>query len=174
MKVILKNMIPNYLCNDESSDIKYFKQFNVYETINIKKYICDKLNNCIQEYNRNEEIRICKIENTIPQINMKSAKIINTIQSISLEGQYLSGKKLIVTGCICLNLLITYYICCNKFTDIVEVNISFSTFIIIPKDTCEEEEINLSYIIEDVSAAYLSKGKVIVSVTLLLQYLDEY
>ena len=50
----------------------------------------------------------------------------------------------------------------------------FSTFIIIPKDICNKEVVNLRYMIEDLSIVYLENDKVIISITPLIQYIDEY
>ncbi|MCR8746288.1 hypothetical protein [Romboutsia lituseburensis] len=179
MKVDLQKMVSSFSCPEELEALRYFKQFNVYETVNLNidayKKGNDRNNLYRNSYYNNQEIRISKIESTIPSLNIVSTKIINTMEGTSLEGQHLTGKKLVVLGEISLSLLVTYYINCNKCNNIVkEVKIPFSTFIVIPKDTCNEEIVNLRYLIEDISTAPLDNSKAIVSITLLIQYLEEH
>lgn len=166
MKVNIDKMNCNLSCFEELSPLKYFKQFNVYQDVTL--------------YTKN--ITICNIENTTPTIEVCSIKIIDTkiiktMQGTSLEGQNLSGKKLIIVGNINLSLILYYHINYKRNknqtkNDIVKVNIPFSTFIIIPNDTCDSNKINLRYLIEDVTVTNLSIDKIFVSVTMLIQYID--
>lgn len=48
----------------------------------------------------------------------------------------------------------------------------FSTVIVIPEDICTTNTINLRYLIEDISVAKISLNQVLVSVTMLIQYID--
>lgn len=169
MKINLQKIVSDFSSPEELENFMYFKQLNVYETISFNNNVY-KMSYCT-----NQELDIYKIEYTIPTVDIISTKIIKTMEGTSLEGQHLTGKKLVVIGEINLSLLLTYHIGCNKCnTTIKDVNIPFSTFIIIPKDTCNEDVINLRYLIEDVSSGYLGNSKTIVSVTLLIQYLEEY
>jgi hypothetical protein len=168
MDVNIDKMNCNLSCFEELSPLKYFKQFNVYQDVAL--------------YTKN--ITICNIESTTPNIEVCSTKIIDTkiiktMQGTSLEGQHLSGKKLIIVGTVNLSLVLEYYVNCKRSkglnkSDILKVSIPFSTFIIIPKETCDQEPVNLKYLIEDVTVTNISTDKVFVSVTMLMQYIDEY
>lgn len=168
MKVNLEKMIYNILYPDELEDMNYFKQFNLYKTIEYRNYM-NKI------FCNDEVIKICKVETTAPTLKIISTKIINTIEGTSLEGQHLSGKKLIIIGEIGLKVILTYSVNCGRCKNAVtDVKIPFSTFIIIPKDNYCDDEINLRYLIEDSSTAYIGKGKALVSITILMQYLDTH
>lgn len=170
MNINLKEIIPMYCYPKEIDELNCFSQFNIYETIDYKNDVYKSINN-LYEY----DFKVCKIENTSPNLNIISTKIINTMEGTSIDGQHLTGKKLIIIGELELSLVLTYYTTCNKYNKIIkEVRIPFSTFIIIPKDIYNLENINLRYLIEDISTAQLCNTKSIVSATLLIQYADEY
>ena len=138
-------------------EIKYFKQFNVYETLQFPyKHI-------------NLQIPI----EAITKLDIKSTKIIDTFQGTSIEGQYLTGKKLIVLGTLNIKLLIPYWDCKPKIR-LQYMNLPFSTFIIVPKEICEDQPINLKYLIEDSTAKAITTHSILVSETILLQFVDEY
>lgn len=177
MKVNLQKIVPNFSCNKDTPN--YIKQINVYETIeyNINSY------KSLYSYNTSvcgtncgySNSIIYNIEHTCPMLNIISTNIIDTIEGSSLECQYLTGKKLIIIGEIDLSLIITYnkvYNLCDTF--LRKVKIPFSTFIIIPKSICDIETINLKYLVEDVSIVELCLDKILVSITLLFQYIDKY
>lgn len=163
MEVNLDKMICKVSSSDDLASLKYYKQFIVDENIQF---------NC-------RNLRICKIKVTLPEIKIVSAKTIKTPKGTSLEGQYLSGKKLIVVGTLDFSLVIDSYPSNRKTymvnKEIVEkVKIPFSTFIVIPNDKNCENKINLRYLIEDVSAVVLCYDKVFVTTSIFLQYMDEY
>lgn len=176
MNVNLQKMVSTYCYPEELGELEYFTQFNVYETIDYKNDILKDIKKtydliCFCE----RDLDICRIGHTSPGLNIISTKIINTIEGTSIEGQHLTGKKLVVIGELELSLIIYYCIDCDGYNQIVkDISIPFSTFIIIPKDICDLGDINLRYLIEDVSLAYLCTTKVLVSSTLLIQYADEY
>lgn len=165
MDVNIDKMTCNLSCIEELSPLKYFKQFNVYQSVLL--------------YNRNSNIY--SVETTVPCIEVYSTKmidtkIIETIKGTSLEGQHLSGKKLIIVGNINMSLIVSYYKkkkITNK-NNVVKIKIPFSTFIIMPKEMYDIQRINLRYLIEDATVIKLSYNKVFVSVTVLIQYIDEY
>ncbi|MGL4570420.1 MAG: hypothetical protein ACRCVJ_05100 [Clostridium sp.] len=138
-------------------DIKYFKQFNVYKTINIS-------NLCISKKE--------KIE-AISNLNIISVKVIHTFEGTSIEGQHLTGKKLIILGNVIFKIIIPY---CKKsnMNPIKKIKVDFSTFIVVPKDMCEDQLIKLKYFIEDSTATIISKSKMLISSTILLQFVEEY
>jgi len=175
MNIDLQKMVPSLSCSSSIGELKYFKQLNIYETINCKSYVYHENNLCDEIYNDNRKIEICKVESTTPILNIVSSKIIGTIEGTSVEGQHLTGKKLVIVGELNLSLIITYSIRgdrCKK--TVAKLKIPFSTFIIIPQNICNDDKVYLRYLIEDVSIANLGKGKAMVSITTLIQYLDEY
>ena len=171
MKVNLRKNVNISLCLEKN---EFFKQFNIYETIDCNEFIYRKefFGN---RYNMvKHRLMISKADATTPILEIKFAKLLDTIEGTSLEGQHLSGKKLILVGKVNFKLIICYYYE-NKFKySIKNINIPFSTFIIIPKDTCMRDSVNLIYEIEDLSIVYLCKNKIFISVTPLIEYLDEY
>lgn len=97
MKVILEKMDCKLSCFEELGSLEYFKQFNIYQNIHLS----------------NKNSSILNIENTNPKIELCSTKIIDTkitetIKGTSLEGQYLSGKNLIIVGNINMSLILEY------------------------------------------------------------------
>lgn len=171
MKINLKKVIYSDIFLNK---LEFFKQFNIYKTIDCKEYIYYKkylFNKC---YMFKEKLKLCSIEGTNPIINIDHVNIIDTIEGTSIEGQHLTGKKLIIIGSINFSLVCLYkYLNQDKYK-VKNVLLPFSTFIIIPKDICKSEVVNLRYIIEDVTIAYLEDDKVIASITPLIQYIDEY
>ncbi|RDY28496.1 hypothetical protein CHL78_004735 [Romboutsia weinsteinii] len=168
MKVSLKKMICNTSCLEELSPLQYFSQFNVYQNIQLN----------------NKNMNISNIENTIPKIQMHSTKIIDatmteTIEGTSLEGQCLSGRNLLLVGSLNASLILSYNTKNKKSKDpkkrdVVDVDIPFSTFIVIPQDIYDCNNINLRYLIEDTTVVKLTSNLVLVSVTMIVQYLDEH
>jgi hypothetical protein len=136
---------------------KYYKQVNIYENIDLN-------NRCISNH---------QIQAAVVDFKVETKKIIDTIEGTSLEGQVLTGKKLLIIGN--LNTKIFIKVCSyHKNGFWIEKCIPFSTFIIIPKDICEEDPIHIKYTIEDITAMIITCGKLFVSITLLLEYQDEY
>lgn len=171
MKVNLRKAINMCSCLE---NIEFFKQFNIYQTIDCDEFIYRK------EFFGNRynivkhRLMISKVDATTPILEIQMAKLVDTIEGTSLEGQHLSGKKLILVGKIEFNIIVQYdYINKCKY-NIKNIKIPFSTFIIIPKDICKRDSVNLIYEIEDISLVYLSKNKVLISITPLIQYIDEY
>ncbi|MEG0295196.1 MAG: hypothetical protein RR620_00675 [Clostridium sp.] len=174
MKVNLQKMISSLSYSDELDDLDSFNQFNISGSLIFRKIICKPIYIKNRKYIIKTLAEICKVEPTYPDMNILSTKIIGTIEGTSLEGQHLTGKKLIIVGELNLNLIITYDIGCKKFKrDIRNITIPFNTFIVIAKDTDELANINLKYLIEDVTAILISEERILVSISLLMQYLDK-
>ena len=162
MEFNVDQMVCKLSCPGELSGITYFKQFNIYDNI-----LLDDINRCIND-----------IDVTIPKVDIYFVKVIDTKKGVSLEGQYLSGKKLIVLGNIFLNLVINYYADsrknnCKTVSEVVNVCLPFSEFIIVPNKLYDCKEISIRYLIEDVTTRNLCDKKIFISVTMLIQYLDE-
>ncbi|CDH91422.1 conserved hypothetical protein [Clostridium botulinum B str. Eklund 17B (NRP)] len=108
------------------------------------------------------------------KLKINCAKIINTIEGKSLEGQYLSGKKLIIIGKVCTELFVVSVN--NNYSNChyIEREIPFSTFIILPRDVCDEEDIHLEYFIEDISTVNVTSQKLLLSVTFLIEFKEDF
>lgn len=151
----LKKIITRYITSPLDFHDKYFTQF----IINDSKVVHPKL---ISDYFYNGCTYDLKINN---------GKFINTIKGTSIEGQCLTGKKLALVGTF--NLSIIYkYKKDIKNCHIINKVIPFSTFIIIPKEICENNIIEIEYYIEDVDVVAICKNKLFISVMLLLKYND--
>lgn len=166
MEVNFKKMNCKLSCFEEMPPLEYFKQLNIYQNLHIN----------------NKNLDISNIENTSPNVEVYSTKIIDSkvtesIKGTSLEGQHLSGKNLIIVGNTNMSLILE---CTSKGKksknikkrEIINFNMPFSTFIVIPDDICKTKTIDLRYLIEDINIAKVSKNQVLVSLTMLIQYID--
>lgn len=171
MKINLKRIIYDELFLNQ---LEFFKQFNIYKTIDCKEYICNKRKIRNNFFLFKERLKLCSFEGTNPVINIEYVKIIDTIEGTSIEGQHLTGKKLIIIGEISFSLICFYRYLNKDEHKIKNISLPFSTFIIIPRDICNSEVVNLRYMIEDFTIEYLEDDKIIVSITPLIQYIDEY
>lgn len=165
MELDLEKMTYNISCFPELNSIKYFNQINIFENIQLD----------------DRRYKIGKVENTMPSVEIQLAKISNkkiieTMKGVSLEGEHLSGKKIFVVGSLSMNLILNYQQAEKNRVknNILSVDIPFSTSIVIPNDICENDKVNLRYLVEDVSVIYITQSKLLVSITMLIQYLDEY
>lgn len=168
MEVKLEKMNCKLSCFEELAPLEYFKQLNIYQNLHFNS----------------KNLDISNINHTNPKIEVHSTKIIDTkitesIKGKSLEGQYLSGKNLIIVGNINMDLILEYFAKTKKAKgvkkrEVINFNMPFSTFIVIPEDTCDIEIINLRYLIEDITVTKISLNQVLVSITILIQYIDEY
>lgn len=180
MKVNLQKIVPNFSFYKDTDGSNYFKQLNIYETVqyntNVHKSVYSYgYSQCIC----NSKFECCSsnircIEHTWPLLSIASANVVDTVEGVSLEGQHLTGKKLVIVGEIDLSLVITYNTIYNSCDTLVKkVKMPFSTFIIIPKYIYDIENIDLKYLIEDVSTVEVCVDKILVSITLLLQYINK-
>ncbi|URZ17989.1 hypothetical protein [Clostridium felsineum] len=138
-------------------NINYFKQFNIYKTVHFPN----------SNINLKEEI------NYTSRIDIVSAKLINTPIGISIEGQHLTGKKLVILGILNVNLLL-HGKCKYEDKAMKNIKIPFSEFIVVPREICEDKEVNLRYLIEEVIVRPITKHDILISSVILLQYIDEY
>ena len=141
----------NKLDNDtnKNSVSKYFKQININDKVKLLDSYIDK--------------KYIKIHSAL--LNIESLRLIDTVEGQSYEGQCLSGRKLIVIG------TITIKINCRTFK--FKRNIPFSTFIVIPKDTNDNNDIKLNYCIEDISIINIECNFLFISITIFLEYIKE-
>lgn len=158
----LKEMKHGFTACEEVELPRYFKEFNIYENLAVPCGVDS-------EYT---------LDLKVGNLKIISAKIINTIKGLSIEGQYLTGKKLVLMGYVDISI---YFKprkkngCSNEFNNayVLEKSMSFSTFIVIPNPVCDENIIDLRYIIEDGSLAKVSDNKVLISTTIFIEYNDK-
>jgi hypothetical protein len=100
-----------------------------------------------------------------------SHKFINTPQGVSLEGQILTGKKLIFEGVVNLNFVFK----CLKGNKRCNFNqkLFFNHFIVVPIEICDENEVTIKCLVEDITYCQIECGKMIISVTLFAEYVNE-
>ncbi|URZ05078.1 hypothetical protein [Clostridium felsineum] len=138
-------------------NMNYFKQFNIYKTIHFP----------------NSNINLKKEINCTSTINIVSAKFIDTPKGTSIEGQHLTGKKLVILGLLNVNLFLNGK-CKYEDKAMKNIKIPFSEFIVLPTKICEDKEVNLRYLIEEVIVRPITKHDILISSVILLQYIDEY
>jgi hypothetical protein len=157
LKVILKKLSSNFTGSISYDKKTCFTQFTVADNISAP---CDGFNNKCIDGNKLDLL-------------IDGASFVDSIKERSFEGQILTGKELIIIG---------HFECkifCHQPGNIkkcftINKKLPFSTFIVVPIEVCTDSPINLSYYIEDITAAVLSKGKIFVAVSLLLNYENEY
>lgn len=135
---------------------EYFTQFNVSKTLSIA-YGYER---CII------------LKGSFATLYIDSIKIVNTIEGTSLEGQNLTGKKLLVSGFLKAKI---YFIdktdfCPNSY---FYKKIPFNSFIIVPKEITDTSHIKLQYEIEDITSTLLNKEKLFITAAIFLQYIYE-
>ena len=108
----------------------------------------------------------CTCYSVVPVI--KAARLVATIEGESLEGQRLTGRKLLVSGCYKTRLLRESLGSISK----LELNIPFSTYIVVPKDSCCSQEVILKYFIEDTAVISIDRNKLFISICTLLAYCE--
>lgn len=148
----LEKLNNNTIIN-EQINTRYFKQININDKLNL--------------FNINIDKKYILIHSS--SLNVEFIKIIDTIEGTSYEGQFLSGKKLIIIG----SVNIIFYIKLNCRTFQSTKKIPFSTFIVIPKDTNEHNEIKLIYSIEDITIENIECNFLFISITIFLEYIKE-
>lgn len=132
-------------------DVTTFKQFNVEETVYIP---------C-----RKPEIE--QILKVIAKVEITSAKVIKTPKATSLEGQILTGWKLIVEGN--LNQKIQYVADLpEQPVHAAHFNVPFSTFIVLPEDFTIGTPLLVDGFIEDIYVEQLGKKCIFKNITLLI------
>ena len=138
-------------------DIKYFKQINLYKTI------------CMSHRCIDSKFGV----DAIGKLNILRTKFIDTVKDEYIEGQCLTGKKLIVLGNLITKIYFHYGFHGSKVL-YQDKSIYFSTSIMVPKEICKDQPIHIKYLIEDITVVKISSQKAIISATILLQFVDEH
>jgi hypothetical protein len=128
-----------------------FKEFNIEEMLEIPSAKPDM-----------EQILKISVDTII-----NSTKVIETPLGKSLEGQKITGKKIIIKG----KLLQKIEYVADELTQSVHAahfNIPFCTFIVLPEDYEEEDSIYVTSYIEDILIEHLDKRNIYKNITMLL------
>jgi hypothetical protein len=132
-------------------EVASFKQFNVEETV------------CIPLAKPDIE-QIIKI---IVNAEIKSTRVIATPVGTSLEGQVLTGWKLIVEGRV--NEAVQYVADLpDQPSHAAHFSIPFSTFVVLPANFVPGTPVTVTPFIEDVYAGQVGKRCILENITLLL------
>jgi hypothetical protein len=128
-----------------------FKQFNVQETLEIPEAKPDM-----------EQIVTVKAE-----LFITKTKVIKTPSAMALDGQTLTGWKLIVEGHI---KQVIQYVADEPLQSVhaAHFTVPFSTFVILPHDYVEGTPVDVKGYIEDIYAEMLNCRKVFKNITILL------
>lgn len=128
-----------------------FKQFNIQECFTIPQKKPD----------------IEQITRVSAEIDIKSKKIIKTVKGKSMEGQNLTGWKIIIEGVLKQKI---QYVADEPMQSVhgVHFNIWFSEFIVLSKYYCKDKGLNIFPYIEDIYAVQLDKRKIAKNITVFL------
>lgn len=130
-----------------------FKQFSVDSYLFIPK----------------DKSAIEELLNVVTDVVVSKTRLINTIDKKSIEGQILTGNKLLIEGRLIQRVeymaaLAEQYVCSIQFSK------PFSTYLILPNDY-ESEQIDLSVKIEDSYYKVTEKGSIFTNITLSIKAL---
>ena len=152
MASTVKNLIEiSGLADSLPANSTVFKQFTVQETLELPEAKPD----------------IEQIVKVIAQVEITSTRLITTGTGKSLEGQILTGLKLIVEGEIRQKI---EYVAdeCTQPVHAAHFNVPFSTFIVIPKTHNIGEPILITPYIEDLYVELIGKRTIFKNVILFL------
>lgn len=110
---------------------------------------------------------VLKIVKVVSEITISDSRVIRTPKATSLEGQKLTGFKLMIDGT--LNQKVEYVgETPSQAVHAVHFNIPFSTFIILPETFKPSTNVNVIGYIEDISADIFDQRNIFVNATLLI------
>lgn len=132
-------------------DITAFKQFNIEETV------------CVPPQKPDIE----QVLRVISNVDIISTRVIKTPVGTSLEGEILTGWKVVVEGQI--NQLIQYVADCpDQPSHAAHFIVPFSTFIVLPEDFVIGTPLTVTPFIEDIFVEQLDSRCVFKNTTLLI------
>ena len=152
MASIVRNLIEySGLADYLPSDAVAFKQFNVEENLCLP---CQKPD-------------IEQIVKVMAEVVIKSTRVIKTPKAISLEGQKLTGWKLIIEGEVKQKI---EYVADEPEQSVhaAHFNVPFSTFIVLPEHFKIGTPIDVTGYIEDIFVQQLNKRCMFKNITILL------
>ncbi|MCY6958953.1 DUF6923 family protein [Clostridium brassicae] len=160
---------------------KAFVSFNyvlgdniIEETVESNSSIIDIGPTSFKQLSREEYVKIPvqkpdaeEILNTVVDIEITNTKVIKTPIITSLEGQNLTGFKLIVEGV--LNQKVEYIACDEKQSvHAAHFRVPFSTFIILPESYVEGTNIEIEAVVEDIYSKLVNKRTVFKNITFMI------
>jgi hypothetical protein len=150
---ILRNFVEIEGINTQCipSNVDAFKQFNVEETV------------CIPD--RKPDIE--QVLKVIAKVNITSTRIIRTPIGTSLEGQILTGWKVIVEGEVEQKVQYVAELP-DQPSHVADFIIPFSTFVVLPQDFVVGTPTTVTPFIEDVFVEQLDKRCIFKNITILL------
>lgn len=134
---------------------RYFQQLTVYDNFKL-----------VNQYRQLEQV-----DHTLGCVEIKSVALLDTMKGKSYEGQYLSGKELLITGILQADVYFSYSNCAFLYK--ITYSIPFSTYIIVPEDLCEVSKENLMCSAMELSATMIMPGQLFVNGVVFIEYLDE-
>ncbi|MCY6958956.1 SPOCS domain-containing protein [Clostridium brassicae] len=144
-------------------------------TITTNKVITTVSPSAFKQLSREEYIKIpCQkpdmeeILNTLVNIEITDTKVIKTPVITSLEGQKLTGFKLIVEGV--LNQKVEY-VACDKEQSVhaAHSRVPFSSFIVLPKNYVEGTSIKVEGVVEDIYTKLVNKRTIFKNITFIIR-----
>ncbi|EJO5349532.1 DUF3794 domain-containing protein [Clostridium botulinum] len=153
MVSVMRNFIEiegiNSNCIPES--VSAFKQFNVEETV------------CLPRVKPDME-QILKV---IADVEIKNTRVIKTPAGTSLEGQVLTGWKLIIEGKV--NQKVQYVADLpEQPSHVAHFSVPFSTFLVLPEDFVMGTPVSVTPFLEDIYVKQIDKRCIFKNITLLL------
>ncbi|MEG0580208.1 MAG: DUF3794 domain-containing protein, partial [Niameybacter sp.] len=145
------------MTDDVSNSVSLQMNISTFKQMSIENYLC------IPEAKPDIEA----INNVTGTIDIGGMNVIETTQGISVEGQNLTGYKLIVRGT--LNLVIEYT-ALNEIQSVhsAHYSVPFSTFIILPKDYSIGRRIEIDSLVEDIYYNAIDIRKFFTNTTVLI------
>ncbi|MGO5075974.1 SPOCS domain-containing protein [Clostridium sporogenes] len=108
-----------------------------------------------------------EILNTLVDIKITDTKVIKTPVGISLEGQKLTGHKLIVEGI--LNQKVEYISCAKEQSvHAAHFRVPFSSFIVLPENFVEGTSIQVEGMVEDIYTKLINKRTIFKNITFII------
>ncbi|MGL5378608.1 hypothetical protein [Clostridium sp.] len=153
--VKLKEIVTKYIKTPLGLEHRYFVQFDVSYNKEVSPVI----------------IRDFCINGSITGFKVNKAKFVDTMEGKSIDGQYLTGKSLFIIGTVNLDLILKSVLQ-RECKYVISECIPFSTFIVVPKEICSGDNINIGYYIEDFDIVKIDHNKIFISILLIMQYED--
>ncbi|MCY6958952.1 DUF7507 domain-containing protein [Clostridium brassicae] len=166
---------PPRIINKAFVSFKYALGDNIIEeTVESNSSIIDVGPTSFKQLSREEYVKIpCQkpdaeeILNTVVDIEITNTRVIKTPIITSLEGQNLTGFKLIVEGV--LNQKVEYIACDEKQSvHAAHFRVPFSTFIILPESYVEGTNIEIEAVVEDIYSKLVNKRTVFKNITFMI------
>ena len=111
---------------------------------------------------------VCEIINKYVDVEITNTEVIDTIRGISCEGENLTGKKVVVNGTL-MERIEYIELCSDKSIKVAEYNIHFNTFIVLPENFNELNNVKVDSFIEDIDMRLIDPMTLYQSVSLLLE-----